>query len=142
MKKLLFLVFIIMIGIAGCGTTSMEDTSVSSTEQKSSSEVESNSSNNPTETTEEVNIPDRSTNSTAEETTKVEESVAIEARGTFEGEADSHTIEVIAETPLAIQYSEEISGQISQLSVGDKVLVKYEDNSEGQLLLLEIEKIE
>jgi uncharacterized protein YceK len=134
MKKIAILLLVLMISLAGCGTTNTDETSGSATEtskseETTSSQVEPSSSSS----------SDKQKSSTEDADTE-EESKAIEVIGTYEGEADSHTIEVIADTPLALQYPEELSEKILQFNEGEKVFVVYEENEVGQLQLIEIEK--
>lgn len=76
------------------------------------------------------------------------EVIVKEARGTFTGLADSHTIEVILENgePQAYQFDESLMEEISILQENDTVSLKYEEKAiEGedtlkQRVLIEIMK--
>ncbi|MEH7384320.1 hypothetical protein V7147_02730 [Bacillus sp. JJ1521] len=64
-----------------------------------------------------------------------------EVTGTYEGQIDTNSIEIItADGPLALRINEETEESLSELKEGDTVVVRYIQNDNGQLILEEINK--
>ncbi|MCP6682259.1 hypothetical protein [Bacillus nakamurai] len=65
----------------------------------------------------------------------------VTKEGTYVGLADTHTIEVTVDNePVSFDITDESAKDIKDLNNGDKVTVKYQKNSKGQLLLKDIEQ--
>nr|MDH3136761.1 hypothetical protein [Bacillus velezensis] len=64
----------------------------------------------------------------------------VTKEGTYVGLADTHTIEVTVDhEPVSFDITEESADDVKNLDNGDKVTVKYQKNSKGQLMLKDIE---
>ncbi|WP_408007893.1 hypothetical protein ACJROX_24850 [Pseudalkalibacillus sp. A8] len=127
-KKIIGVMLLAIALITGCGTTTEEtgdQTSGDSTEQTTN---EDSTEQNNEDTNEE---PAEEDDATTEQKT---------GEGTYNGQADGHTIEIMMEDgPQAFQFGEELKEKVESLEVDSKVSFTYEEK-DGALYLTDIQK--
>jgi uncharacterized lipoprotein YajG len=67
---------------------------------------------------------------------------SFEKQGVFNGQADSHTIEVTVDNQvLTLQVKDELQSKVDALSEGDSIKITYSENKNNQNELSAIEKV-
>ncbi|MGG1075742.1 hypothetical protein ABE146_09435 [Bacillus subtilis] len=79
-------------------------------------------------------------NSSGAETNSDNQEETVTKEGTFAGLADSHTIAVtIDDKETSIQVGSDLQDKMNSISEGQKVVVKYTKDSNGALMLKDLE---
>ncbi|MGP4078993.1 hypothetical protein ACTWQL_03695 [Pseudalkalibacillus sp. R45] len=141
MKKLLmvFMSLLLVIGVAGCQSDSDENTADepgTSDEGQTEKDTDEKSED---EKSQDTNSNDESADEDSSKDEKAEEDM-ITVIGSYNGQADSHTIEVeTTDGPQAFQITEEVAAEIQDYKVGDKIVFKYKEIN-GQKVIMSLDK--
>lgn len=112
--KIFALISILLLLLAGCGTKeSVKQTSTSTSKSTSTSATTS-----------------KSTSAAADSTAQTD---LIQKEGTYNGQADPHTIEVTVDGEvLSLQVDDSLQPELSKISDGDSIKLEYTVNANKQ----------
>ncbi len=131
-KRIVGVILLATALMTGCGTTTEEpgeQTAEDGTEQLTSEDTENNNEDATEEETTEEGTPE-------EDATPEQK----KGEGTYSGQADGHTIEIMVEDgPQAFQFNEDLKEKIESLEIDTKITFTYEEK-DGALYLTDIQE--
>ncbi len=137
--KLLFSLLLVISIAVGCGTDQGSTSGTESMEKKVSGakDTETKDKDHTTESSgdeDEAHQDDESTDSNKDSTVN-DATMEVETEGTYNGQADSHTVEIeLEEGPRAFQITEELQDSFENLEIGTKLTFVYIKKNETKYI--------
>lgn len=127
---------LLILSLAACGTTTSSD---SSKEKETTKEETSAKQDQVTNKEDSTNENQTTTEENSSKTEGTSDENIVKAEGTYNGQADGHSIEVETADAVMVLDTLESNVNLDQFKSGDKITFEYIANEDGQNILKSIE---